>query len=169
MATRRRDPRRGPSPQDAAILQRAIYALVDYAHVAVQAGRWHLHILVDGGEAVARYTPLGGGRYGLSFHSHTGRWEPMPIMGDLVHLAQDLVTTIGPYLHRLDFPDTKSGSDHLAALRPPRRTADDNLGHVASVLRKEAAAGETDLELSVMSIGPSQRRRCHVDCQELSK
>jgi hypothetical protein len=112
MATRNRVLRTGPTPQDATALERAIHALGDYAHVAVRSGRGHLNIFVGDGAPVARCTPLGAGRYGLSFHSHTGRWEPMPIIADLPRLAQDLVVTLGPYLQRLDFPDTKSGSHH---------------------------------------------------------
>jgi hypothetical protein len=112
MAPRSRAPRVGPAPQDADILQQAIRALGDYAHVSVRAVRGHLAILVDNGEPVARCTPLGAGQYGLSFHTHTGRWENMPFVADLTHLAQDLVTALGPYLQRSDFPDTKSGSEH---------------------------------------------------------
>ena len=93
-------------------MRQAIHALGDYGHVAVRAERGHLTILVDEGPPVARCTPLGAGQYGLSFHSHTGRWENMPFVGDLVHLAHDLVTALGPYLERPDFSDRKSGSDH---------------------------------------------------------
>jgi antitoxin (DNA-binding transcriptional repressor) of toxin-antitoxin stability system len=112
MATRNRGPLVEPSPQEADTLQRAIRALGDYAHVSVRAARGHLTIVVDDGEPVARCTPLGAGQYGLSFHSHTGRWEKMPFVADLTHLANDLVTALGPYLQRWDFPDRKSGSDH---------------------------------------------------------
>jgi hypothetical protein len=112
MATRNRGPRGEPTPQDADTLQQAIRALGDYAHVSVRAARGHLTILVDGGEPVARCTPLGAGQYGLSFHSHTGRWEKMPFVADLTPLAQDLVTALAPYLQRWDFSDTKSESDH---------------------------------------------------------
>ncbi len=100
------------TPQDADALQAAIHALGDYAHVSVRAGRGHLNIFVADGEPVARCTPFGAGQYGLSFHSHTGRWEPMPFVADLTRLAHDLVGVLGPYLQRWDFPDTKSGSVH---------------------------------------------------------
>ena len=112
MAPRPRAPRGQPAPQEADTLQRAIRGLGDYAHVSVRAARGHLTICVDDGEPVARCTPLGAGQYGLSFHSHTGRWEPMPFATDLTHLAQDLVAALGPYLQRWDFPDTNSGSHH---------------------------------------------------------
>jgi hypothetical protein len=104
--------RAGPTPDDADVLRRAIHALGDYGHVSVRAARGHLTISVDDGAPVARATPLGAGRFGLSFHTHTGRWEPMPVVADLRHLAHDLVGLLGPYLQRWDFPDRNSGSDH---------------------------------------------------------
>ncbi len=112
MVPRHRGPRVEPAPQDADTLQRAIRTLGDYAHVSVRAARGHLSIFVDEGEPVARCTPLGAGQYGLSFHSHTGRWEKMPFAADLTHLAQDVVNALGPYLQRWDFSDRNSGSDH---------------------------------------------------------
>lgn len=39
MAPRKQVPPAGLSPHDADVLQRAIHALGDYAHVAVRAGR----------------------------------------------------------------------------------------------------------------------------------
>ena len=36
--------------------------------------------------------------YGLSFHHHSGRWEPMPFSGDLAHMATVIVETLGAYL-----------------------------------------------------------------------
>ncbi len=112
MATRQRVQRAGPTMQAADALQRAIHALGDYRHVSVRAGRDHLNIFVDHGEAVARCTLLGAGQYGLSFHNHTGRWEPMPITAELPRLAHDLVGVLGPYLQRWDFRDRKTELDH---------------------------------------------------------
>ena len=101
-----------PTPDDADVLRRAIHALGDYGHVSVRAARGHLTILVEDGAPVARATPLGAGQFGLSFHTHTGRWELMPVVADLTRLAHDLVALLGPYLQRWDFPDRNSGSDH---------------------------------------------------------
>jgi hypothetical protein len=101
-----------PTPADADVLRRAIHALGDYGHVSVRAGRGHLTILVDDSTPVARATPLGAGQFGLSFHTHTGRWEPMPVVANLTQLAHDLVGLLAPYLQRWDFPDRISGSDH---------------------------------------------------------
>jgi hypothetical protein len=36
----------------------------------------------------------------------------MPFAGDITHLAQDLVTTLAPYLQSWGFTDRKSGSGH---------------------------------------------------------
>jgi antitoxin (DNA-binding transcriptional repressor) of toxin-antitoxin stability system len=103
---------RSTSALEADALQRALHALGDYAHVAVRAERGHLNIFVDDGAPVARLTPIGANQYGLSFHSHTGRWEKMPFVGDLVHLARDLIAVLGPYLQRADFSGGICGSEH---------------------------------------------------------
>ena len=100
------------SSLEADALQRALHALGDYAHVAVRAERGHLNIFIDDGAPVARMTPIGATQYGLSFHSHTGRWEKMPLFGDLVPLAHDLVAALGPYLERPDFSGGIRGSGH---------------------------------------------------------
>lgn len=70
----------------------------------VSRGAGHLNIVVDDSE------PVGAGLYGLSFHSHTGRWEPMPITTDLTRLVQDLVGTLAPISHGGTFPTRKSGA-----------------------------------------------------------
>lgn len=101
-----------PTPADGEILCRVIHALGEYRHVSVRAGRAHLTIHLDDGTPIARATPLGAGQFGLSFHTHTGRWEPMPVVADLTKLAHDLVGLLGPYLQRWDFSDRNSGSDH---------------------------------------------------------
>ena len=100
------------SAEEADALQRALHALGDYAHVAVRAERGHLNIFIDDDAPIARATPLGAHQYGLSFHSHTGRWERMPFVGDLVPLAHDLVTALGLYLARPDFSGGTRGSGH---------------------------------------------------------
>jgi hypothetical protein len=100
------------SSLEAAALQRALHALGEYAHVAVRAERGHLNLFIDDDAPVARVTPIGANQYGLSFHSHTGRWEKLPFIGDLVPLAHDLVTVLGPYLQRADFSGGIRGSGH---------------------------------------------------------
>jgi hypothetical protein len=98
---------------DAERLTQAIHLLGDYSHVTVRLGRGHLNIFAGHAEPVARFTPLGAGRYGLCFHTHSGRWEPMPFMGHASEIAQALVTTLAPYLERDDDLSRKiSGSHH---------------------------------------------------------
>ena len=97
---------------DAERLTRAIRALGNYSHVTVRAGRAHLNIYAGHDDSVARFTPLGAGRYRLSFHTHTGRWEPMPLMGNPPQIAEALVSALAPYLEPDDFPRKISGSDH---------------------------------------------------------
>lgn len=73
---------------------------IKLTHFLPAAHNHHVNVIVpfiDDGAPVARLTPLGDTQYGLSFHSHTGHWEQMPFVGDLLHLAHDLVTVLGPY------------------------------------------------------------------------
>jgi len=67
----------------------AIQTLGDYAHVTVRAQRGLLYLYADDSEnPVARLHPLRDATYGLSFHHHSGRWEPMPFSGDLAHMGR---------------------------------------------------------------------------------
>ena len=114
MAARRKAPLTAPVfKDDAARLTQAIRLLGNYSHVTVRAGRDHLNIHTGHDEPVARFTPLGAGRYGLSFRTHSGRWEAMPFMGNASEIAQALVTALAPYLEPVDdFPRRISGSNH---------------------------------------------------------
>jgi hypothetical protein len=97
---------------DAERLTQAIRALGNYSHVTVRSGRTHLNLYAGHDDPVARFTPLGNGRYGLSFRTHTGRWEPMPFMGDVPEIAKALVTALAPYLEPDELPRSISGSGH---------------------------------------------------------
>lgn len=96
---------------DAEILERGIQQTSQFAHVRVRLTRGQLDVCPND-EPVARATPLGGGEYGLSFRSHTGKWERMPISGTLSDLAKDVVDALGPYLEKWNFSDSNSGSNH---------------------------------------------------------
>lgn len=97
---------------DAETLERGIHqANPQFVHVRVRLTRGQLDICPDD-EPIARATPLGGGEYGLSFRSHTGKWERMPITGPLDDLAQALVDALGPFLEKGTFSDSNSGSSH---------------------------------------------------------
>ena len=83
-------------------LQDLLRARGDHDHVAVRAARGHLVIELQADDAppdtLARASPLGGGDFGLSFRSHTGRWDPMPVVGSLEEVADGAVSLLGPYL-----------------------------------------------------------------------
>jgi hypothetical protein len=106
--------KKSPSSQDAAMAEVAIHAFGNFAHVTVRSERGHLNIFADEDcvDAVARLTPIGANTYGLSFHSHTGKWEPMPFAGTLSDLAETVVTVLSPYLERCEFTPEMSRSDH---------------------------------------------------------
>ncbi len=86
----------------AARLEQLIRQRGDYAHVHVQARAGHLVIRTQdsqGGQViVARATPLGGMEYGLSFRSHTGRWEPMPVSGILEQIVDGVMDFLAPFV-----------------------------------------------------------------------
>lgn len=88
----------------AARLEGLIRQRGDYAHVQVQARAGHLVVKArdtQGTEIIiARATPIGGGEYGLSFRTHGGRWEPMPVSGVMEQIAEGLIGFLGPYLDR---------------------------------------------------------------------
>jgi hypothetical protein len=111
MAARTNSRRESATATQAIDLAIAIQALGDYAHVSVRAERGHLNLYPGDDDPIARVTPLGGGQYGLSFHRHTGQWERMPFAGDLTHLAETIVETLGMYLEP-SFSRMISGSDH---------------------------------------------------------
>ena len=88
-------------------LQDLLRARGDYGHVAVRVARGHLVIELCADDAppdaLARAGPLGGGAFGLSFRNHSGRWEPMPVVGSLEDVADATVTLLGPYLDPRNF------------------------------------------------------------------
>lgn len=88
----------------AVTLQRLIRERGDYAHVHVQARGGHLVVKTEDNQGtqviIARATPIGGAEYGLSFRTHSGRWEPMPVSGKLEQIVEGLIEMLGPYLDR---------------------------------------------------------------------
>ena len=110
-ATKRRGQNRPVLANETNVLITAIRANGRHDHVTVRADRGFLYVDVDE-EPVVRLEPLPGKTYGLSFHHHSGRWEPTPFTGDLGRLARVLTTEFGAYLDSYDFPPAKSGPDH---------------------------------------------------------
>ena len=111
MTTKRPLRDRSGLTDDAHALVTAIRGDRRHDHVTVRPHRGFLYVDVD--EApIVRLEPLSSGQYGLSFHHHTGRWEPTPFTGDVGHLASVITTVFGPHLEPYDFPPTKSGPTH---------------------------------------------------------
>jgi hypothetical protein len=84
----------------AAELQRHLAHLT--GHELAQVRPYGKHLLIqmlrdDNTDTVARLTELARGRYRAAFRSHTGRWEPLPIEGDLKQAADALTTLLAPY------------------------------------------------------------------------
>lgn len=113
MAARKKTSSVAPLLKDKAErLTQAIHVLGNYSHVTVRPGRNRLNIYAGHDHPVARFTPLAAGRYGLSFHTHSGSWEPMPFIGDAPQIAAALVSALAPYLEPDEFPRKISGSGH---------------------------------------------------------
>ena len=86
--------------QDAQLLEQAIREQGAYDHVSVRFHRRALYVHAGSDDPIARLTPTALGQYGLHFHSHTGRWEPMPLSGKVPDIAKEIIEILGPYLER---------------------------------------------------------------------
>ncbi len=96
-------------------LEALLSASGNYQHLAVVARAGHL--VIESHEdaepyRIARMTPLGAGEFGLSFHTHGGRWEPMPFSGPMQDILRDMIDSLGPYLARTEFSDGTCGTTH---------------------------------------------------------
>ena len=100
-ATNRRVQSRPVLADEANLLTTVIRADGRHDHVTVRAERGCLYVDVDE-NPVVRLEPLSGNTYGLSFHHHSGRWEPTPFTGDLSYLASVLTAEFGAYLNSYD-------------------------------------------------------------------
>lgn len=85
----------------AAELQRHLAQLTGHDHARVRPYGKHLLIQMqrdDALQTVARLTEATRNRYTAAFRSHTGRWEPLPVDGDLKHVADTVTALLAPYL-----------------------------------------------------------------------
>ena len=81
-------------------LQRQLATLTGHAPAHVKPYGKHLLIQMhreDQVDTIARLTELGRNSYSAAFRSHTGRWEPLPGIGDLATVADLVVTLLNPY------------------------------------------------------------------------
>jgi hypothetical protein len=121
-ATQRPTPSQTLSRQAfAAVVREKLVALGDFGHLDVRHDG--LHIVVaqpgplgdpDGREPVLRLTPLGGlpVHFGLSFATHEGHWQKLPVSGLLDHVLAEAVEMLAPYLAAERLPSDTSGTDN---------------------------------------------------------
>ena len=72
-------------------------------HEAVKVKAYGRHFLIqinDNGQldTIARLTQIDPKNYGVSFKSHTGRWDPLPEEGSRDEMITLLGEELGPYL-----------------------------------------------------------------------
>ena len=82
-------------------LRSLIRQLGNYSHVHVRAHGQHLIVELihdDERQPVARATRFYSHTFGLSFRSHTGTWEPMPVSGGLEEIARAMTEELGAYI-----------------------------------------------------------------------
>lgn len=83
-------------------LQSLLRARGSYEHLRVRPHGQHL--LVEGigddgaADVVARATALTHSTFQLDFRAHSGRWEPLPVEGDLNAIVDGLTQELGPFL-----------------------------------------------------------------------
>ena len=85
----------------AAELQRQIATLTGHELAHVKPYGKHLLIQMhrhDSVDTIARLTELARNSYSSAFRSHTGRWEPLPGIGNLATTADLVVSLLGLYL-----------------------------------------------------------------------
>jgi hypothetical protein len=85
----------------AAELQRQLATLTGHDQVTVKPYGKHLLIQMkrdDTVDTVARLTEVGRNTYTSAFRSHTGRWEPLPGIGNLAETTDLVVSLLAPYL-----------------------------------------------------------------------
>lgn len=82
-------------------LQELIRKRGQCGHVEVRSRGQHLIVEVvdeNGREPVARATAINAQDYGLSFRTHTGRWQPLPVAGKLEDIAGAITEELGAYI-----------------------------------------------------------------------
>ena len=77
-------------------------------HEAVKVKAYGRHFLIqinDNGQldTIARLTQIDPKTYGVSFKSHTGRWDPLPEEGSRDEMITMLVEELGPYLEPANY------------------------------------------------------------------
>jgi hypothetical protein len=65
-------------------------------------------------EPIVRISAVSRGVYTAAFRNHRGRWEPLPLHGELAAVVEEIIDMLAPFLE--PDPGTKpvdtSGTDH---------------------------------------------------------
>jgi hypothetical protein len=81
-------------------VQDKLRALLGHDQIEVHSSGTHLLLQLieeDTSETVARLTKIGPNLYGAAFRTDKGRWEPLPVEGDLLEVAEIVVDMLRPY------------------------------------------------------------------------
>jgi hypothetical protein len=81
-------------------LKNKLRGLLGHDQVEVQSSGAHLLLQLiedDSHETIARLTKIGPNLYGAAFRTHTGRWEHLPVEGNLLEAAELVVDMLRPY------------------------------------------------------------------------
>ena len=81
-------------------LQDKLRVLLGHEQVEVHSSGAHflLQLIEDGeSETIARITKIRPDLYGAAFRTHKGKWEPLPVEGDLAEVAEVVVDMLRPY------------------------------------------------------------------------
>lgn len=87
--------------QNAAHVATRLQALLGHDQIAVRPHGSHLHIRLIEDEletTVARLSEISKSTFAAGFRSHSGRWEPLPGIGNLDEAIEIVFTCLEPYL-----------------------------------------------------------------------
>ena len=88
----------------------------DYSHLAFKVRGPHLLIVERNApdEPIARVSAVSRVTCTAAFRNHHGRWEPLPLHGELTTVVEAIVEMLGPFLepHAGRNQDDTSGTDH---------------------------------------------------------
>ena len=81
-------------------LQNKLRALLGHDQIEVRSSGSNLLLqLIEEGklETIARLTKIGPNLYGAAFRTNKGRWEPLPVEGNLLEAGECVVDMLRPY------------------------------------------------------------------------
>jgi|GEM_PF-5828377 len=87
-------------------LQNKIRNLLGHEQVEVHSSGVHflIQLIEDGSvETIARITKIAPNLYGAAFRTHKGRWEPLPIEGDALAVAEAVIDMLRPHFAIMKF------------------------------------------------------------------